>query len=117
VYLPLLAPDGRIDLIYEDPERGLTRAQCKAGRAVSGVLTFKVCSNTRNEPRDYRGQIDVFAVYSAQLDAVFIVPVEDVGTRLCHLRLEPTRNNQTMGIRWAETYRLQPLTDTEPVTA
>ncbi|MEY2433798.1 MAG: hypothetical protein QOC92_3523 [Acidimicrobiaceae bacterium] len=115
VYLPLLAADGRVDLIFDDPEHGLVRAQCKTGRVSGGVLTFKVCSNTRNVPRDYRGEIDVFAVYSPQLDEVFVVPVDDVATRGCHLRLEPTRNNQAAGIRWAEPYRLRPVQATEPV--
>jgi hypothetical protein len=109
VYLPLLAADGRVDLIFDDPDRGLLRTQCKTARVVGGVLTFKVCSNTRNTPRDYRGEVDVFGVYSPQLDQVFIVPVGDVATRLCHLRLEPTRNGQAKGIRWAEPYRLQAL--------
>jgi hypothetical protein len=110
VYLPFLAADGRIDLIFDDPEQGLLRAQCKTGRVVGEVLTFKVCSNTRNAPRDYRGEVDVFGVYSPQLDAVFIVPVDDVATRLCHLRLAPTRNGQAKGIRWAEPYRLKAVT-------
>jgi hypothetical protein len=49
------------------------------------------------------------------LDEVFIVPIDDVGTRGCHLRLEPTRNSQAAGIRWAEPYRLRPVQTTEPV--
>jgi hypothetical protein len=109
VYVPLLAADGRVDLIYDDPVSGLIRAQCKAARVASGVLTFKVCSNTKNLPRDYRGEVDVFGVHSSALNEVFIVPVQDVATRLCHLRLEPTRNNQAKGVRWAEPYRLRPL--------
>ena len=60
-------------------------------------------------PRDYRGEVDVFGVYSPQLDEVFIVPVNDVATRLCSLRLAPPRNNQAVGIRWAEPYRLKPV--------
>jgi hypothetical protein len=115
VYVPLLAPDGRIDLIYEDSEQGLLRAQCKTGRVVRSVLTFKVCSNTRNSPRDYRGEVDVFGVYSPELDTVFVVPVNHVATRLCHLRLEPPKNNQAVGIRWADMYRLRPVTRVEPV--
>ena len=83
VYLPLLAPDGRVDLIFDDGERGLQRTQCKTSRVVGGVLTFAVCSHTRSVRRDYRGEIDVFGVYSPELDEVFVVPVEDVATRLC----------------------------------
>jgi hypothetical protein len=116
VYLPLLQPDGRVDLIFDDGERGLQRTQCKTSRVAAGVLTFSVCSHTRTVRRDYRGQVDVFGVYSPRLHEVFIVPVEDVATRLCSLRLEPARNNQTKGIRWAEEYRLRPFVEAEPVT-
>ena len=115
VYLPLLQHDGRVDLIFDDGPRGLQRTQCKTSRLAAGVLTFAVCSHTRSVRRDYRGQIDVFGVYSPERNEVFIVPVEDVATRLCSLRLEPTRNNQAIGIRWAEQYRLSPLAETEPV--
>jgi hypothetical protein len=113
VYLPLLQTDGRIDLIFDDPVNGLRRTQCKTSRVVGGVLTFAVCSHTRSVRRDYRGQVDVFGAYSPELQQVFVVPVEDVATRLCSLRLEATRNNQTKGIRWADEYRLRA---TEPVT-
>src|SRR5258708_2189714 len=88
VYVPLLAADGRVDLIYDEPGIGLVRAQCKTSRFAQGVITFRVCSNSQNCPRDYRGEIDVFGVYSPTLDEVYIVPVGDVATRLCHLRLE-----------------------------
>jgi len=36
VYLPLLAADGRVDLIVDDPERGLLRVQCKTARSPVG---------------------------------------------------------------------------------
>lgn len=117
VYVPLLAADGRVDLMYDDPERGLQRAQCKTSRLWRGAVTFKVCSNTRNSYRDYHGEVDVFGVYSPELNEVFIVPVDDVATRACHLRLEPARNNQSVGVRWADQYRLRPCNESEPVQA
>jgi hypothetical protein len=115
VYLPFLQPDGRIDLIFDDGDRGLQRTQCKTSRVEGGVLTFSVCSHTRGIRRDYRGEIDVFGVYSPELHEVFIVPVDHVATRLCSLRLAPTRNNQAAGIRWADSYRLRPVEVAEPV--
>ena len=80
--------------------------QCKTSRLVRGAVTFSVCSNTGGIRREYRTEVDVFGVYSPELSEVFIVPVEDVATRACHLRLEPARNNQTVGVRWATDYRI-----------
>ena len=39
--------------------------------------------------------------YSAELNKVYLVPVEDVGTTRAHLRLEPSKNNQEKNVRWA----------------
>jgi hypothetical protein len=117
VYLPLLAADGRVDLIYEDPLRGLQRTQCNTSRVWRGAITFRVCSYTNQVHRDYRGEIDVFGVCSPELDEVFVVPVDEVATRLCHLRLEPPRNNEGLKIRWAADYRLHPVAPTESVQA
>lgn len=106
VFMPLVGAHGRVDLVYDEPGAGLVRAQCKTGRVYRGALTFRVCSNTSQSPRDYRGEVDVFAVYAEQLREVFLVPVSDVATRLCHLRLERPRNNQDRRIRWAHQYLL-----------
>jgi hypothetical protein len=75
---------------------------------VQGALCFQTCSNTANVRVDYRGQIDAFGVYSPELDRVYLVPVDDVSLRGCHLRIEPTRNGQQVGIRWASDYIIGP---------
>jgi hypothetical protein len=108
VFVPLFNGHGRVDLVYEDVGGNLHRVQCKTSRVHGGVVTFRTCSNTANNPHDYRGQVDLFGVYSPDLEAVFMVPLGDVPTRLAHLRLEPPRNGQGQGIRWAEPYRLGP---------
>lgn len=101
VYVPFFSPHNRVDLVYEDGERRLVRVQCKTSRLVKGVLSFRVCSNTASVYQDYRGEIDEFGVYAPELDEVFLVPVEHVATRGCHLRIEPTANGQAAGVRWA----------------
>jgi hypothetical protein len=75
---------------------------------VGGSLYFHTCSHTGNEPADYRGQIDAFGVYAPQLHLVYLVPVTEAPLRGCTLRLEPSRNGQQAGIRWADDYLVGP---------
>ena len=106
VYLPFFNGHGRIDLVYENERGELKRVQCKSARLVGDVITFPCCSHTRGIERDYRDDADEFGVYCAANDSVFLVPVEDVPTRMARLRVGRTRNNQERGVRWAEPYRL-----------
>jgi hypothetical protein len=107
VYVPLFAAHSRVDLVFVDGN-GFHRVQCKSSRIVNMVLMFRTCSNTNRTHKDYRGQIDFFGVYSPQLDRVFLVPVDDVPIRDGFLRLEPARNGQQKGVRWARDYILGP---------
>jgi hypothetical protein len=56
--------------------------------------------------RNYRGQVDYFAVYVPQIQKYYLVPVDVVGTKEGVLRLEPTKNKQEKHIRWAKEYEL-----------
>lgn len=104
IYLPI-GGSQRADLVFED-ETGLHRVQVKSGSLDERVVIFATCSNTKNVPKDYRGEIDYFGVYCHELGAAFLVPVDGTPLRSAQLRLGPTRNNQTHKIRWAEQYRL-----------
>lgn len=107
VYVPFFAPHSRVDMVAA---RGaeLLRVQCKSARVSGGSLFFSTCSNTGNLPLDYRDQVDVFGVFASALDLVYLVPVADAPVRGCSLRLEPARNNQQTGIRWAADYLVGP---------
>lgn len=109
VYVPLLDGHGRVDLVIER-DGTLLRVQCKSAR-MSGdaVVYFRTCSNTANTPRDYVGEVDAFGVYAPLIDKVYLVPAEALPTRICHLRLGPTRNGQQKGIRFAVDYEVRPL--------
>ncbi len=104
VYLPF-GGSQRADLVFED-ERGLHRVQVKNGVLGDRVISFATCSNTKNVPKDYRGQIEYFGVYCHELQAAFLVPVAEVPLRAGRLRIGAVRNNQQRGIRWAEQFRL-----------
>ena len=105
VYLPFFCAHGRVDLVFLDAT-GLYRVQCKTSRIVGEVIVFSTCSNTNDVRQDYRGDVDLFGVYSPELDRVFLVPVADAPSRACSPRLSSTRNGQAKGIRWADDYLL-----------
>ena len=104
VYVPVGA-SGRCDLIFQD-DQGLHRVQVKNGKFRNGIVTFRTASNTKNVPRDYRGEIDFFGVYCDALGSAFLVPVTAVPLRAGHLRVAAPRSGQRHGIRWAEQFRL-----------
>jgi hypothetical protein len=103
VYLPLCTSHGRVDLIFAD-ESGLHRVQCKTSRLIDDVISFSTCSNTGGLRKDYQGQVDYLGVYSPDLGQVFLLPIDDLPSRGCHLRLGPARNAQQKGVRWAADY-------------
>jgi PD-(D/E)XK endonuclease len=102
----------RYDLVVD---RGgvLSRVQCKSGRLRNGVVQFATASTYghhllhREARRDYRGQIDEFAVYCRDTRGVYLIPIEHVSAHTsAHLRIEPCRNGQRRGVRFASTYRV-----------
>jgi hypothetical protein len=111
----VLVPFGentRYDLVIDDGER-LARVQCKTGRLRAGGIRFAVCScyghhqNPKTARRDYHGQIDYFGVYCPETQAVYLVPIGDVQTRVTAiLRVTPSRNNQQRGVRLAAQYEI-----------
>jgi hypothetical protein len=104
VYVPFGA-SGRCDLIFEDAT-GLARVQVKNAVCRGDIVFFRTASNTKNEPKDYRGQIDFFGVYCHDTASAYLVPVDAVPLRAGTLRLTPPANNQRKLIRWAQDYRL-----------
>ena len=113
----VLTPFGenvRYDLAVDTGEVFL-RVQCKTSRLRNGVIRFNSCSYTYHHPsnqgtrkyqHDYRGQADMFGVYCPVLDSVYLVPVDDVGTRAGSLRVDPTLNHQAKRIRWAHEFEV-----------
>ncbi len=102
----------RYDLVIEDADGKFWRIQCKSAWMDDGgrVLKFDTANHnvtgTKRDWRHYRGQCEYFAVYSAELNKVYLVPVDNVGTTRAHLRLEPSKNNQEKNVRWARDYEL-----------
>lgn len=107
VYVPLFRPHSRVDLVVVTAER-LLRVQCKTSYRRGEVIVFRTCSNTGNVEQDYRGDVDAFGVWSPELEQAFLVPISEVATRRCHLRLGPAANGQRKGTRWAADYLVTP---------
>lgn len=107
VFLPIFGVNTRVDLAYGEDDT-LVRVQCKTSRVVGDVLIFRTCSNTKNLPRDYVGEVDAFGVYSPALNLVYVVPAVGLPSRMGSLRLAPTRNGQRKRVWWADDFVLGP---------
>jgi hypothetical protein len=108
--IPVFLPFGEgspFDLAAAMPGDGsVARIQVKSGRVRNGCVMFNTCSTDHGHGRrPYHGLADVFAVYVVELSQVFMVPVRDCPRYVGFLRLEPCRNNQRVGIRFAEEYK------------
>jgi PD-(D/E)XK endonuclease len=99
----------RYDFVLDMGDQFL-RVQCKTGRLRSGRIIFKtesVRSNTRvSLRRSYHGEADLFLIYCPQTDRVYALPVEEANLSEGSLRVDPTENCQSKGIRWAADYEL-----------
>lgn len=99
----------KYDFIIDDGHQ-IQRVQCKTGRVRSGRLMFNGHSFSGNgkTKQGYRGLADLFLVLNPQTGDVYVVPVDEVGCTDVCLRLQPTLNGQSKGIRWGFTYLLKP---------
>ena len=53
------------------------------------------------------GEFDAFGLYCPDNEQCYLLPADDfVAFRQIHLRLQPSRNNQIHGIRWARDFEL-----------
>jgi hypothetical protein len=92
------------DLVFEIPEAFL-RVQCKRAWKEGGCLLFNSRGTDHgNGRRSYRGLADIFGVSSPMTGDVYLVPIDDVAESRGWLRVEPARNHQKRGIRFAADY-------------
>jgi PD-(D/E)XK endonuclease len=97
------------DLIFELEAR-LVRVQCKWAVRYGEVIIVRCYGARRNAEGLLRrlyspNEIDAFAAYCAELRRCYFFPIETFpNRRALRLRLSPPRNNQRLGINWAEQY-------------
>src|SRR6056297_1906648 len=112
----------RYDLIADDGN-SLYRIQCKTGSWVNGAVRFNLYSSTVNEDgrvdSDYTAEeVDAYAVYSADTDEVYWIPIEETGNGEMRLRVEePHPKAPTSKINWANDYTVAKQLDAVTATA
>jgi len=67
---------------------------------------FGPADSSSNRSRPYRGEVDLFAVYSPDTRKVYVLPVDECPITEVWLRLIPARNNQQRKVRMAEEHTL-----------
>lgn len=107
VLLPWRA-DLPYDLVVTADHQTFLRVQCKSGRERGGCVLFNSAGTDHGRGRQhYRGRADLLAVWCPTLDEVYVVPVDEAAGFVTSLRVRPSRNNQTRGIRHAADYTVE----------
>jgi hypothetical protein len=108
----VLTPFGdnqRYDLVVDVGGRFI-RIQCKTARLIKGALQFSTCSSQSHRGRGkqgYKGQAELFGVYSPDLDKVYFIGVDGVGDHGAHLRVDEPRNGQDRHVRYARDFEFK----------
>jgi hypothetical protein len=111
ILLPL-GDHQRYDFVIEE-EGTFYRIQSKNGRLRNGAINFYPCSvDSRSKEggcvrKSYDGHVEFFGVYCPELKKCYLVPLGDVSATECSLRIDPPRNGQRNGIRWAVDYEIR----------
>jgi hypothetical protein len=86
------------------------RGQCKMAHHINGCLKFSTCSGNGNRGRqDYKGLADVFWVYYPVNEKIYEIPVDQVSSQACQLRINPLKakfNGGMHEVRWAKDYEI-----------
>lgn len=96
----------RFDMVI-DRGNGFERVQCKTGRIKGGVIRFNTCSTYGHRGggrKDYRGQIEIFAVYCPDNRKCYLIPVLDVAKTSGTIRIVYSKNSQAKKVKMAEEY-------------
>jgi hypothetical protein len=110
--LVVLQPFGdteRYDIVVEE-SGNFYRVQIKTGRLENGRIQFETRSSgtlTKSVKKDnYRGDADVFAVYSPAIEEVFIVPISSAPETSMGLRIEEA-DKESPNINWASEFTVE----------
>lgn len=124
INVPFSIPFGentRYDLVIEEPDGRLARVQCKTGRLRNGAVLFALCSayghhrNPKTHRRDYRGQVEYFAVYCAETTGIYLIPIQALRGRVsAALRVADPANSQRKFVRFARDFEIARVQVTPP---
>ena len=98
----------RYDIVVEDGEGRLLKAQCKTGRFRNGAVEFNTCSvnGFTRKSQDYKEDVDIFLVWCPDINRIYRVPVMSVGKKQATLRIDGARNGQSKGVLWAKDFEI-----------
>jgi hypothetical protein len=96
------------DLALVTDDTRFLRVQCKVARRKGGCLEFNSSGTDHGRgAQSYVGRADVFGVAHLSTSTVYLVPVTEAQATNTYLRLEPTLNNQVVGVRMAADYTIE----------
>lgn len=96
------------DLVLDLANSDFLRVQCKTAWLQLGCLIFNSRSTDHGHGRaSYEGLAEIFGVYSPANQSVYLIPVKAMPGFKGRLRLEPTRNNQRKGVRFAADFAIE----------
>jgi hypothetical protein len=104
--------DWDFDLLLSRGGNRFERVQVKYARSDGEVISVRCRSHSLTNGRIRATKhyttatIDWLAVWDETLDRCFYIPAGDLGRGMTEIRLrvQPSRNGQLRGIRWAERY-------------
>ena len=108
VFKPVVEGE-RYDLVFDLRPR-LVRVQCKWASLHVDVIVVRCYSARRNRSgllrREYNSdEVDAFAAYCPETDRCYFLPIERFHARReIRLRIAPARNNQRVGVTWADDF-------------
>lgn len=107
----------RYDLIFEY-DNILYKVQVKSAKYDHdrGIINIRTTSNRRNiidnylinESRSYKGEIDYLGIYCSELDKCYLISEDCIPETISRisLRVDPTKNNQALNLKWARDYEI-----------
>lgn len=94
----------RYDMII-DNKGSLLKVQVKTASLRNGVLKFNTRRVSKYVNEQYKlGEIDLFAVYSPDLDQLYTIPWSPTLGCIPHFRISAPKNNQIEAIQWAKDF-------------
>ena len=110
--IPVALPWGdneRYDMIAEFGGK-LNRIQVKTANEEANGSIRCYCRSSKNHTTNksldtYEKDVDYFVFYNQNRDIIALVPIKDIGScQTISLRIEPTKNGQTSGIKFFKDY-------------
>lgn len=100
----------RYDLLMDNQNGTFTRIQCKTARVTkNGCLSFATGSRggyKKQKNRGYKGEADVFLVYSPMTQQVYYIPVDMAPEGSMLLRLQSPERTVNRNIHWASDFEI-----------